>query len=422
VVIKKGIKSLIIIVASIVIATLLQFLVFALPTESMEENVKKSVEIFRTEGVYRDLIPGLYTTKQDNYTDAAMLLQAIYNGDESLSDRAMNVYCNRIEGKNYQESLIQYCETGESDWVHTYFWYWHGYMIFLKPLLMFFDYGDIRIINMFFQILVAAAFILCLMKKGFQDYILPFAAGYLLLSPMTINLSLQFSACYYMMLISSIMIVNYYERLEVGDNFFLVFLLAGMGTSFFDFLTYPIVTIGLPLITFFIVNKNGSIKYMIKKFIEFCISWGGGYVLFWAGKWLVASIILRQNCFVKAVERMKTQTSVSDFTIGDVYQRVMMWTGVKSYIVIFLVIFVILLVATIRRGISKKGVVGSLPLFVVAIFPLCWYFFASSHAYFHYWMEYRGCMLMVFGIDAAVVKWRANQDEEKIMLEEKEHA
>lgn len=405
--------AIIVLFSAVFIATILQFAVFALPTERMERNVKKSVGIFQIEGAYRDLIPGIYTTKQDNYTDSAMLLQAIYNGDEPFVDRVMNDYCNMTAGKNYTESLILYSQTGQSNQVHSYYWYWHGYLTFLKPLLLFFDYGNIRILNGLFQLLLVLLFVWCLSSKGYSRYILPFGAALFVLSPATISLSLQFSACYYIMLISSMVIINYYDKLEKSNLFYMVFFLTGIATSFFDFLTYPVLTIGMPLIFYFILNKKNSVKLMVQRFIEYCLFWGIGYIAFWAGKWIVASVLLQKNCLAQGLAKITQHTSMDSgglmeeaFTISDVFYRNFLWITQNANIVILSVVFLYLLIMAIRAKISKPSVIMSIPILVIALFPIGWYIIASTHAYFHYWMEYRHCALIIFAPLAALVKCR----------------
>lgn len=404
-----------ILVSAIVVATLLLFLVFLLPTEPMIKNVKDSVGIFTTEGVYHDTIPGVYTTKQDNYTDSVMLLQAIYDGDQSLTDRVMNEYANMTSGANYTDSLIQYCATGESDYVHAYFWYWHGYLILLKPLLLFMNYADIRILNTFGQLVCLILLVLGFYKKGYREYILPFMAAFLLLSPMTIQMSMQFSSCYYMMFISSIILLYWKEYLKKKNLYYLVFLITGMGTSFIDLLSYPIVAIGLPLFLYFLTNPSDSVKKTVQKMIELGFFWSIGYVLFWAGKWLVASIFLRQNCFVQAVNKITQHTSMASdmdggtFSLSEMFWRNLMWTGQKAYIVLFAIVLFYLLIQTIRRGIDVQGVRRAVPFILIALLPIVWYLFASSHAYFHYWMEYRGCFLLLLGMFGALVQCRRPQ-------------
>lgn len=125
-------------------------LVYLLPTERMEQNVKSSMDIFYTESVYPQQVSGYKATQLDNETDAIMLLGAIYDGGNysaiKQAMRAARVDISDVPSKC--NVLIKYAwENQEPDSVSEYSRYWHGYMLWLKPLLLFFDYADIRMLN-----------------------------------------------------------------------------------------------------------------------------------------------------------------------------------------------------------------------------------------------------------------------------------
>lgn len=418
---KKGKITIIILVASIVLATALQFLAFSLPTGPIRKNAKKSIESFQKEGKYREIIPGINYSMLDNFTDACMIAGATYNGKEALHKKAMNIYTwqtaggivNGVDHYDYYQSLIDECNGVKAKTAHPYFWYWHGYIVILKPLLTFFNYNNIRILNILGQLICLILLVTLLYSRGFKKYILPFAVAYILMMPVTVSLSLQFSACYYMMMISSIVLLKWKEYFEKTNNYWIVFLITGIGTSFFDLLTYPIVTLGTPLIIYFIMNKEDSIKKMAGNMLEKVAFWGIGYVVFWIGKWAVASLLLQENCFVRALSKINQHTSmdasglVDKFTIGEVLKRGFVWLQTPMLVVIIVLALVYLLIMLFKsHGISKKGLKLSIPLFVVSLFPVMWFIFASSHVYFHYWMEYRSCFVLVFGGLAALVKMR----------------
>ena len=418
---KKGKITIIILVASIVLATALQFLAFSLPTGPIRKNAKKSIESFQKEGKYREIIPGINYSMLDNFTDACMIAGATYNGKEALHKKAMNIYTwqtaggivNGVDHYDYYQSLIDECNGVKAKTAHPYFWYWHGYIVILKPLLTFFNYNNIRILNILGQLICLILLVTLLYSRGFKKYILPFAVAYIIMMPVTVSLSLQFSACYYMMMISSIVLLKWKEYFEKTNNYWIVFLITGIGTSFFDLLTYPIVTLGTPLIIYFIMNKEDSIKKMAGNMLEKVAFWGIGYVVFWIGKWAVASLLLQENCFVRALSKINQHTSmdasglVDKFTIGEVLKRGFVWLQTPMLVVIIVLALVYLLIMLFKsHGISKKGLKLSIPLFVVSLFPVMWFIFASSHVYFHYWMEYRSCFVLVFGGLAALVKMR----------------
>ena len=76
---------------------------------------------------------------------------------------------------------------------------------------------------------------------------------------------MQFSSVLYIFLIAMIVMLLFHEKLKNKYGYF--FLIIGMMTSFFDLLTYPVATFGIPIILFFILenkslgpNEVGDIK------------------------------------------------------------------------------------------------------------------------------------------------------------------
>ena len=131
--------------AAIIVGMLLLIAVYALPVGNMKANVARSSEIFNYEGIYPQLVNGYKYMQLDNYTDSIMLGAAIYDGAEGTVDKAVNNYhpdCAQLSPElaltNYanEVSVYEYFEV-------PYGRYWHGYLVPLKLLLLFFDLADI---------------------------------------------------------------------------------------------------------------------------------------------------------------------------------------------------------------------------------------------------------------------------------------
>ena len=70
----------------------------------------------------------------------------------------------------------------------------------------------------------------------------------------------------------------------------------GIVVSYFDFLTYPLVTLGVPLCLLLILQAD-KITYLqkIKNIISLSIAWVIGYLGMWAMKWMIGSIATHKN-------------------------------------------------------------------------------------------------------------------------------
>ena len=121
---------------------------YLIPKDAMENHVRESVKVFEEEGTYPQLVAGFVDSQLDNWTDALMLLTAVYQDSENnvLRQAVLNKR-SVIEGKNPAETLVSvYSKEETRDVIKSYSYgrYWHGYLLFLKPLLVFLNYGEDR--------------------------------------------------------------------------------------------------------------------------------------------------------------------------------------------------------------------------------------------------------------------------------------
>ncbi|MCM1540739.1 MAG: hypothetical protein NC121_05700 [Blautia sp.] len=229
---------------------------YLIPEEYMQENMIESAKNFEMNTYPR--LMGTRNSQLDNFTDALMLLNASHvEEDESVFEQAVNVKRYGVVDRNPNESLINiYGEGGQEYEELSYARYWHGYLIFLKPLLALFEYGTIRYILMFVQL---GLFVTLIVKLTTVDkrMVIPTFMMWLFLNPVTIMLSLQFSTVIIITLMAMSAIVFGSEYLKeyrfVWNVFF--FLVGGL-TSYFDFLTYPLVSLGVPLTLWLFLNSD----------------------------------------------------------------------------------------------------------------------------------------------------------------------
>ena len=133
-------KTGMVLLAGGVIGLVLLMLVFSIPVERMLTNARASIEIFEKEGPFPQTVAGYKATTLDNYTDAWMLRNAFYDGEESAFQKSMHIYYKGYHSEeinNVCESMIAYLNGKEGAERHSYARYWHGYLILLKPLLYF---------------------------------------------------------------------------------------------------------------------------------------------------------------------------------------------------------------------------------------------------------------------------------------------
>lgn len=396
-------KTGIFIVAGIFVGWILLSLAYLVPTGRIRTHIKESLPLLESEGENPYLIEEYKGSSLDNYTDEIMLGTACFQSEKPFYKAALMAEReNTDEEEPLQWLKCDLLNEGEGYTV-SYSRYWHGYLIFLKPLLYFLNYSQIRKLNSVVfgltLLLLAIAFAKRKMWFGIYAEILTL----LTLFPGSIPFSLQFSACFYIAAFAELGLLWKYEKLEEKGWLGFYFCGIGMMTSYLDFLTYPVVTIGIPVIVFVVLCPKKWFD-CIKEVIIYGISWACGYVGMWIGKWVLGTLVVGENLFTDAVGSVKLRTSGStdymDLSIVDVVGRnmdVLNNAYGKMITIAGLVVVAIALVVTVvlRKTIDYKKV--SL-LLMLSLLPMVWYCGTANHSYIHYWYTFRDLSVTVLAV------------------------
>ena len=385
-----------------VTAMLLLFLVYLIPVERMKEHALQSVPLLENWGVNPQLLCGYHATTLDTYTDAWMLRIAFYDGDEPAFRQCLANYNYGYPGgktRDLVESVITYL-SGEEGYVRmSYARYWHGYLTVLKPLLYFFDYGDILQILKFMQLGSVIGCAVLLYRRGLGRYIPAFAATLCCVEFHTIGMSMQYAWVFLIAMACTAYLLWCDEKAFLSGSADLAFLIAGMCTSYFDLLTYPMFTLGIPLSVMILrrcsLEPTGRLgRYVLRDFW----SWGVGYGGMWILKWILATVFTGENLIADGVGAFLNRTGgvVDGEPIS--YMTVLLtnlWElGKYPYVLAVLCACVVVLV--------QKGRLHRLPWqeaavwLLVMLLPFLWYAISKNHSYIHSWMAYRELGISVF--------------------------
>lgn len=205
-------NDFLLIFAGVIVGFLLLLAVYQIPTKPIMDNVMESQDIFVKEGIYPMALPVSFS-QLDNYTDALILLESGFDGSGSLSDKALlNYHYEKMEnGSNINPfyTIIDqnFGKTKDGFLALLYPRYWHGYLIFMKPLLFLFNLHQIRWINLFLQSALAI-YLLYLLYHTLRRMFIPYLLSYGMLLPTVISQSLQMSDIYYISVLASILILK----------------------------------------------------------------------------------------------------------------------------------------------------------------------------------------------------------------------
>ena len=399
------IRLLLILILSVVSATILMIGVYALPVEPMIENLSESQRVFSEEEIFKKVFKWCSSTL-DNYTEAMILQNATYDGDEDLVEKALLNY--RYTAVNPYMAL-KASFAGVKKNVTSYGRYWHGYLVYVKPMLLVFNYEIIRMINTLGIISISLYLIYIMYNNGLKKYIIPFVLTYLLLNPMVSFYLLDYSDLIYIFVIASVITI---KKKNIWDDskFITMFFIIGIVVAFTNFLTYPIVSVGVPLTFYFILDNERVMKKIITKLFMFTFAWGIGYLGMWGSKWVVASIFTKENILLNAIKQVLLRVSSTSEITGekisvlDVYGRVFKNYFINPIALGLIVVIFICVKVIIKNKLWKNKINIIIPYIFILLLPIGWYFVAFGHSFDHYLFTYKGLMVFAFSLLCMLIK------------------
>lgn len=429
--VKKIIAAFVVLIAIYVLSLTS---VFMLPKSIIQDNAIGNLDllVLRSGAIYKfhretDFLEGP-AGYVDALTDATMLTRNI-NFNEINNDRARCIqhffdFPNRFADEIYTNPLKDALNA------NGYSRYWHGYQLVLRPLLLFFDYTQIRIFNIIWFALfsIGAGFIFFKRLGLCATFLL--GLGLVMCKFNLIPLSMQFMnmfmLTFFLVAVAHFWLGSEQEQKIIhgdNDNLYLLCFMIGSLTAFFDFLTTPVLPIGVSLyflLSYFRRRHNYEFQW---KTVVFCIVlWGIGYLFTWASKWILCWLVLDINIFDEVIKQIYTRISdvvVSDdgsslhatralAVIGNVYALtapILMITFLKVVFVLFLGV---LLLSRYYPGDKKNNFLAQ--LLFIGLLPIVWYAFTVNHSYIHFWFTYRSLLVTVLCIGTYLerkVAWKS---------------
>ncbi|MEX1551508.1 hypothetical protein [Enterococcus sp. C50] len=355
---------------------------YSIPDRFLSSHVDSSIKVFEKEGEYPAINSANETgTKLDNFTDKLMVKKSMKNHKLSLIENIMSI--------------------------NGYPRYWHGYQVFLRPLLAVMSLGSIRMIYASLLFLLIGIISHFLIKRTDIYLGIAFLLSLAVANVAVFFFSMQFSNILLLTLFALLLLLVKPKLFQEKSNTLLYFFSIGSLANFFDLLTTPLISWGLPIIVLFYINskdisrQDTSLGKKLGLFLSTGFFWSIGYGLTWLSKWLISSVILKQNVVRDAFNRILFRTEGSD---KYPLQRL---TMLKENFALMYPKVVILLLATtclVFLYLAYKNRTGHLPLQFVCMFlliamtPYIWYNVLANHSQIHRWFTYRTQIVTTFAI------------------------
>jgi hypothetical protein len=244
------------------------------------------------------------------------------------------------------------------------------------------DYNMLRWWLFALSTLLLVVFLCAFYRETGMLQTLAFASGFVAVCGFVTQFSMQFFPILAITLIASLLVIKRGALKPQGMLFFII----GSLACYFDLLTTPMLTLGIPLAVLLSLKRNEDfrIKDNLLEIIKLALLWGLGFALTFVAKWVLGTLILGHNVFADAFDMGLYRLGVEDFTRWDAISRNFKMLNLPMILVLMLC-FISLLVTRHAKCNWKKSVL----FLLLGLTPYVWYFVFSNHSYLHWWFTYR---------------------------------
>lgn len=381
------------------------------PSSAIKDNVRASSMTLSKEGNRKRIfmISKFQFEDFDNYSDALMINTAysidsktpLYSAFTAKKDYIPGVTktikedvvgelkSNSKYSRHDEVSELEDTVNGEGEESFEYAKYWHGYLAFLRPLLLILDYQQIRV----FLTLIFALLAIYITTSIAEQKSIWIASFYLLslvfIDYFYIGLSLINSVTFLIMMISSLFLIKKYKSIK---DFGLFFFIIGMFVGFFTLLDAPLLTFGMPIILYFIY-KDGDGKNDFKDLIKFLIYWGLGYFLTWMTKWVLMDLFFSRNLLETAIGQVLYRSVGKGVPWIIAICINMAGMAIPLLVAIFIIVYMIIKYAVnVTKESRRRGRIFAM----IVLMPFAWYILLPNHSVYHVFFSYRLLFISIF--------------------------
>lgn len=303
---RKLLRTLALFALLVALGTLCNFAACLIDTPTMRQNAAQGARMLADQSSQPELVGGFSSARLDNFTAVLILKTAAYTGPESLAMRAMGGMRTDMraqEGADLWDAWYAFCEVADGSASPTgvglsYSRYWHGTILPLRLLLCVLNLSNIQMLLYFAQLALLLLAALLMQRRGLTRLLPGFAAAYFLMMPGAMGVCLQYAPVSLITLLACCAVLAWHDQLHRAVGLPGFFALVGLAVNYFDLLTFPLVSLGFPLVLSLCIRlceespKARGLSRLVLHAIACCAAWGIGYGGMWAAKWLLTALFI----------------------------------------------------------------------------------------------------------------------------------
>lgn len=385
------------------------FAAFFIDTPDMRQNAWQGCRMLGEQLGTPHTVGGFKSSQLDNFTSVLILKTAAYTGEESPLAKALGGYRVDIAAAPEQSEWDAFCSYASGPESPTgggmgYARYWHGYTLPLRLALCVLDVANLQMMLYFAQTALLCFVLFQMKARGISGLIPGFFLAYFLLMPFSVSICLQFAPVSLLMLLACSALLKWDEKIEKAVTLPVFFAALGLFTNYFDLLTFPLVSLGFPLVLLLALRiKRGASGKSLFLLTAFCgCAFALGYGGMWALKWVLNGLAFGWDAFFAVSDQISLRASSNGgeiSRIGVMMENLNVILAKKSYLMLLLACGLITLLPASRALIAKRGLrmdLRALNVLLPAAAVCLWYLVMANHSHDHTYFTYRNAAVMVF--------------------------
>jgi len=399
-------KCALILIVSIISGFGLLLLVAQIPKAAIHQNTLESAKYFLSfESAKPNLIEPMHNTKRDFYADSIWLSIA-YGYDGNPKSVISSKYAHSEDTGAREDLLAQLQDKLDAN--TDYSRYWHGPIVFIRPLLVFLNIKQIYILN---TIIISALFltiVVILIKHKEYAGTGIFVATMISILFFFAGTSLEYAQAIVIMEITTIAALKLAWQKKKRKLPYLFFF-TGITVNFFDFLTTETLTLTIPLLLVLWLRRNRKMSLTrFEKILHLALFWLAGYVLMWLAKWVIAYLVLGKDTLYSLGDQMGQRSFMSEaglsipeiliaslkLNLGSLFPFCLN----KTLAIICIVALAIIAIKNISSIRQKLNPIWLLSVATIGAIPLLRNLILVEHGWRHFFFTYRAFGALVMAV------------------------
>lgn len=379
-----------------------------IPEKAVMRNIEKSMKFMENQPDYPQMIINGNQHRPD-YAMDGQITNIIYTIDNQDIIKSSLLGRCRMEDNVYvsQWQYVKYnIEHNTLKPNVSYARYWHGNSYFFRILYSFTDYNEIKWIIFLITSVLLAAFAMSLYREMGGLKAMMVLIGLFITNVYVMQFSMQQSPVLIITIIISLIL---FKRIRNNKNSAVLFFISGAVTTYFDLLTAPLLTLGIPMLIWVSLrdeenNLKQEVLSGIRQLIIFGMLWLFAYAAAWAVKIAITIPFADFDLFSDVKNQVMIRAGSAGISRMDAIEANFNFLPLV-YINIALLVLLILSILSF----NKKGISKAILFILIAALPYVWFLFAANHSFDHNWFTYRIQAISVSGVLLAfnsLIDWK----------------